>query len=316
MSRIRRGEGQCRLNWRDHSLNTPPNRRFERARLTCPKDCDLALRPTDPRNRTSRLANVGNVQQDVFVREVDDAVREEKFHEAIRKYARPVGAAVVAGLAALAGFLWYDGHRATVREGHAEAFTQALDQVEAGQLDAARAKLAGLSDSGAGYQAASKMLAAGIAAQQGKADEAAKGFEAIAADTNAPQPYRDLANVRLVALRFDAMKPDEVITRLKALATPGNAFFPSAGELVGLAYMKQGHNDLAGPLFAAIAKQKDAPDSIRSRARQLAGLLGVDTVDDAKKMVQAASPAGAAEPDPQAQPAQPQPQPQPAPSAE
>lgn len=252
------------------------------------------------------------------MREVDDAVREEQFHEAIRKYARPVGAAVAAGLAALAGYLWYDSHRASVKEDHAVAFTQALDQVEAGQLDAARAKLAGLNtDSGPGYQAASKLLAAGIAAQQGKVDDAAKGFEAVSADSNAPQAFRDLAAVRLVGLRFDAMKPDDVIARLKPLAVPGNAFFPSAGELVGLAYMKQGHNDLAGPLFAAISRQKDAPESIRSRARQLAGLLGVDTVDDAKKMVATVSPAAAAEPAPEAQPAQPQPaQPQTAPSAQ
>ena len=141
-----------------------------------------------------------------------------------------------------------------------------------------------------GYKAATQLLDAGIAAQQGKADDAAKGFAAVSADTTAPQPYRDLATVRLVALRFDAMKPDEVIARLKPLAVPGNAFFPSAGELVGLAYMKQGHNDLAGPLFATIAKEKDAPDSLRSRVRQLAGLLGVDTVDDARKAAAAATP--------------------------
>lgn len=259
---------------------------------------------------------MGAAQQDVFVREVDDAVREEQFHEALRKYARPVGAAVVAGLVGLAGYLWYDSHRTSVNEDHAVAFTQALDQVEAGQLDGAKARLAGLeTDGGAGYQAAAKLLAAGIAAQQGKTDDAAKAFEAVSADSNAPQPYRDLATIRLVGLRFDAMKPDDVIARLKSLAVPGNAFFPSAAEFVGLAYMKKGQNDQAGPLFAAIAKQKDAPDSIRSRARQLAGLLGVDTVDDAKKMVEAVSPAGAAEPAPPAQ-AQPQPQPQPAPSAE
>ena len=110
--------------------------------------------------------------------------------------------------------------------------------------------------------------------------------------------------MRLVALRFDAMKPEEVIAKLKPLAVPGNAFFPSAGELVGLAYMKQGHNDLAGPLFATIAKQKDAPDSLRSRVRQLAGLLGVDTVDDARKAATEATPQGAGAPQPQPAPAQ------------
>ena len=283
----------------------------------------MALRPTNPQDRATRLAQANDVQQDVFLREVDDAVRQDQMAEAAKNYAKPIGAAVVAGLALLAGYLWYDGHKASVSEAQAEQFTTALDQVEAGQVDGGKAKAASLTtDGGPGYKAATQLLDAGIAAQQGKADDAAKGFAAVSADTSAPPPYRDLATVRLVALRFDAMKPEEVIARLKPLAVPGNAFFPSAGELVGLAYMKQGHNDLAGPLFATIARQKDAPDSLRSRVRQLAGLLGVDTVDDARQTAAAATPQGAAteatpqgeaapRPQPQNQP-RPQPQNQPA----
>jgi hypothetical protein len=40
-----------------------------------------------------------------------------------------------------------------------------------------------------------------------------------------------------------------------------------------------GKNDLAGPLFAGIAKDENVPQSIRSRARQMAGLLGIDAVE-------------------------------------
>ena len=269
----------------------------------------MALRPSNPQNRPPRLVQNNDVQQDVFVREVDDAVRQDQLTEAARRHARTVGVAVAAALAALAGYLWYDSHKASLADAQAEQFTTALDQVEAGQLDGGKAKAASLVSQGnPGYKAATVVLNAGIAAQQGKADEAAKGFAAVAADTAAPQPYRDLANVRLVALRFDAMKPDDVIARLKPLAIPGNAFFPSAGELVGLAYMKQGHNDLAGPLFAAIAREKDAPDSLRSRVRQLAGLLGVDTVDDARKAATEATPQGENAPAPAgSQPTAPQP---------
>jgi hypothetical protein len=35
---------------------------------------------------------------------------------------------------------------------------------------------------------------------------------------------------------------------------------------------------LAGPIFAQIAKQEDAPQTLRSRAQQMAGALGIDTV--------------------------------------
>jgi len=61
---------------------------------------------------------------------------------------------------------------------------------------------------------------------------------------------------------------------------PGNPWFGSAGELVAMAYLRQNKPDLAGPLFAALAKDKTVPDSIRQRARQMAGALGVDAVDD------------------------------------
>ena len=110
--------------------------------------------------------------------------------------------------------------------------------------------------------------------------EAVKLFDEVAADASAPQPYRDLANVRAVAVNFDAMKPDDVVARLKPLAEPGKPWFGSAGELVALAYLKQGKNDLAGPLFAAISRDKEAPESLRARTRQMAGVLGVDAIDD------------------------------------
>jgi hypothetical protein len=47
--------------------------------------------------------------------------------------------------------------------------------------------------------------------------------------------------------------------------------------------MKQNRNDLAGPLFAAISRDKALPESLRRRTQQLAGLLGVDAIDDVAK---------------------------------
>ncbi|MBJ7388694.1 MAG: hypothetical protein JHC92_04555 [Sphingomonadaceae bacterium] len=35
---------------------------------------------------------------------------------------------------------------------------------------------------------------------------------------------------------------------------------------------------MAGPIFAQIAKQDDAPQTLRSRSQQMAGALGIDTV--------------------------------------
>lgn len=254
----------------------------------------MALRPTPPQARANPIAARDAAQQDGFLREVDDALREDEVFGVLRRYGRPVGAIVIAGLLGLAGYLWYENHAKSVAGEQGEAFTKALDQVEGGNLKAGDAALAPIvKDAGPGYRAAAQAMTAAIAAQQGKGADAAKLFAAIAADKDAPQAYRDLATVREVALRFDQMTPQQVIDRLKPLAVPGNAWFGNAGELVGAAYMKQGDKAQAGTLFASIAKDKTVPESLRRRVRQLAGQLGVDAVEDPQEAIVKVAPATA-----------------------
>lgn len=230
------------------------------------------------------------------MREVDDALRQDEAIDLYKRYGKPVGAAVLLALALFAGYLIWDHYRDAARAERAEKFTVALDKLESGGLDAAVKAAAPLAADGSdGTQAAARMLQAGIAEEQGKAAEAAKAFDAVAADTSAPQPFRDLATIRSVALRFDTLPPATVIALMKPLAEPGKPWFGSAGELLGLAYVKQGNNTLAGPLFAAISRDKTAPDSLRRRTRQMAGLLGVDAIDDVNEAAGAGGTAQAAQ---------------------
>jgi hypothetical protein len=67
-----------------------------------------------------------------------------------------------------------------------------------------------------------------------------------------------------------------VIARLEPLAKPGEPWFGSAGEMTALALIKQGKKQEAGQLFATIAKDNGVPETIRTRAVQVAGTLGVD----------------------------------------
>jgi hypothetical protein len=58
--------------------------------------------------------------------------------------------------------------------------------------------------------------------------------------------------------------------------------------------MKMGKDNLAGPIFAQIAKQEGLPQSLRSRAQQMAGALGVDTVQVDEKRIAASAAANTA----------------------
>ena len=229
-----------------------------------------------PANRSSR----DSAREDVFMREVDDALREDELKTFVDRYGKPLLAAIVIGLAALGGWLWWSGAQEQEAGERGEAYTQALDDLDAGNLAGADEKLAAMADGSGGSATSAKLLRAGIALEQGKTAEAVALYEEVAANDDAPQPYRDLATVRAVAADFDTRDPADVIARLKPLAVEGNPWFGVAGELVGMAYLKQDKPKLAGPLFAQIARDEDMPQTLRGRARQLAGLLGVDALDD------------------------------------
>ena len=208
---------------------------------------------------------------------MDEALREEQVVDAFKRFAKPVGALLAVVLLALAAYLYWDNSVKNAAAQRSEQAIIALDKLQAGQLDAAASDFAALAKDGPeASRALAQMNLAAIAAEQGKIDDAAKQFAAIAANPAAPKLYRDLAAVREVTLRYDAMKPGEVIAKLKPLAVPGNAYFGTAGELLGMAYLDAGQPDLAGGLFAQIGQDQTVPQSIRVRVRQIASGLGYD----------------------------------------
>ncbi|RVT43999.1 tetratricopeptide repeat protein [Sphingobium algorifonticola] len=219
---------------------------------------------------------------EAFLREVDDAVRQDRMVGFWTRYGRWVIGAIVAGLIALAGWLYWD-HRSTQAAGAtAEELGKLLDTVVAGGTPNA-AQLQAIADADQpGYRAAAQLTKAAVAAQKGDRAGAIALYKAMAADGALDQPYRDLALVRQTALEFDGLKPADIVARLKPLAVAGDPWFGSAGEMTAIAYMKMGKPDLAGPIFAAVAKDAQVPETIRSRARQMAGLLGIDAIEDNK----------------------------------
>ncbi len=241
----------------------------------------LALPPSEKPAAPSKAEERAAAQQDVFLREVDDALREDQLKTILNRYGKPIGAVIGVGLLALAGWLWWDNSAQQKAAEQSEKAIIALDKLEAGNAAGTLADLDALAKDGSdGTRTTAALTRAAILVQQGKTEEGAKAFAAIAADDSAPQAFRDMATIREVSIRFDSLPPQQVIDRLKPLAVPGNAWFGSAGELVGMAYLKQGKPELAGPLFAAIGKNTEVPSSLRSRMRQVAGQLGYDAGTD------------------------------------
>ncbi|HEX6218481.1 MAG TPA: tetratricopeptide repeat protein [Sphingomicrobium sp.] len=212
-----------------------------------------------------------------FVREVDENLRRDQMRDMAKAYGKWIVAAVILFLAAAAGYLYWQNHRMQQAAADSETIAAALDKVAAGDTKSARDSLAPLGESSNDVTRASALLGqASLALRQNDRKAAIELFRKVADDSGMPQPYRDLATVRLVMTEYDQLKPDEVITRLSPLTKPGNPFFGTAGEMTGMAMLAKGDRLGAGRLFAQIAADNQVPDTIRSRAVQLAGSLGVD----------------------------------------
>lgn len=252
--------------------------------------------PNDPA-KPSKAEEQRLREQQVLMREVDEAVRNDEVANAWKQYGKPLVAGVVLGLAAFGGYLFWQGRQEAAKEEQSEALVQAMDELTAGNFDVADRELAVVGDddgSAPGTRASALMLRAAIALEQNRVTDAVALYDRVVNDEDAPAPLRDASLVRLVSANYDNMDKQQVIDRLRPLATPGNPWFGSAGELVAHAYLEQNKPDQAGPLLVQIAKDEDVPQTVRARARQLAGRYGFDAIDDVNALMRNAAPAAAA----------------------
>lgn len=218
---------------------------------------------------------------ETFLREVDDELRRERMNQTVARYGWWIVAGMVLVLAAVGGIFWYRSYQRDQAEARGESLLNALDSLEGGNRNSATTQIDALADSGsAGYRAAALFARANAQIAANNTAAAVATLTAIAADESFEEPYRQAALVRQTQLEFDRLQPQQVIQRLSSLARPGQPFFGAAGEMVGVAQLRMNRADLAGQLFARIGRDETVPASIRTRAIQMAGSLGVNALPE------------------------------------
>jgi len=212
-----------------------------------------------------------------FVREVDENLRRDQAQDFLKKNGPWIIGAVLLFLAAVAGYLYWQDRQLKASEADTEKLNEVMMEIGGGQIATAEKDLPALQGSKSqGISAAARLTHAALLLDKSDRKAAIDEYRAVANDKDLAQPYRDVAMIRLTALEFDQIKPEDVIARLDPLAKPGNPWFGSAGELTAMAMLKQGKKSEAGRMFAAMAADNQVPNTIRSRAVQIAGTLGVD----------------------------------------
>ncbi|MEP9401600.1 tetratricopeptide repeat protein [Sphingomonas silueang] len=214
---------------------------------------------------------------DAFIREVDDELRREQMSNIGKRYGVLIIAAVLIALAGFGAWTWWQHHQRTQAGEQGEKLALALDDVAAGRVAEATAAVQALTTSNRDAVRATALLTqADLLLGKKDLKGAAAAFGKVAADESLAQPFRDLALVRRTAVEYDSLAPQAVIDRLRGLADKNSPWLGSAGEMVAIAYLRQNKLQQAGQTFALVAQTDGVPQSVRARAVQMAGSLGVD----------------------------------------
>ena len=203
-------------------------------------------------------------QEDVFIREVDEDVQQDKQLQFLRRYGPLLAAAAVLLLVVVGASEVLESRREAARAEAAEAYAATLE--ESTDPDAL---LQFASAAEGGYQALARMRAAGLLARQGESRAAIDAYASVWGDDDLSGPLRDLARIRAgyLALEEGGSAADGVVTGVGT-----EALLPFAREVSALSAMGRGDYRTAAATFRAIERTDAAPGELRRRAGALAAL--------------------------------------------
>lgn len=209
-----------------------------------------------------------------FFREVDEAVRQDKYKQLWDQYGVHVlvaAAIVVVGVAGYQGWAFWQEKRST--EAGAK-FSEAVSLENGAEAAKARQMFAALAEQGpAGYRVLARFQLAAAAAKAGETDKAVADYDALAKDSGVDPILQGNATIQAASLRLDKADYAEMEQRLKALAESDSAWRFSARELLGLSAYRLNNMSEAEKQFNALIADEATPRNLRERATMMIALI-------------------------------------------
>ncbi len=212
---------------------------------------------------------------DSFLREVDEAVRQERYKKLWDQYgvyALGLAALIVAGVAAYKGWAYWQERQA---QAAGAKFSEALTMLDGADATKAKDVIALLAEEGPpGYRVLARFQLAAAEAKAGDIDKAVADYDALASDSSVDEILRGHATLQAAALRLDKTDYAEMERRLKDLAEGDSAWRFSARELLGLSAYRLNNMREAEKQFGALVGDQGTPPNLRERADMMLALIG------------------------------------------
>jgi hypothetical protein len=209
-----------------------------------------------------------------FFREVDEAVRHERYKQLWDRYGVYILAVAVLIVVGVAGHrawnYWQDRQAAEA----GAKYTQALSMEEGADAAQAREMLTALAEQGPqGYRVLARFQLAAADAEAGETDKAVAAYDALAKDSGIDPILQGNAAIQAAALRLDKADYAEMQGRLKGLVDSNSAWRFSARELLGLSAYRLNDMREAERQFSALVGDQGTPPNLRERADMMLALI-------------------------------------------
>lgn len=216
---------------------------------------------------------------DSTIREVDDALREERTMRLVKTAAPALAVAFVLITGGVLGRQYWAGERERAAEAEAEIFVAAA---EAGDREAFDALISGAST---GYGALARLREANLLKARGERAAAADVLGALARDGRATLALRRFATVQAAALVLGRESYEAMEARLAAVSLLESALGARAREILAFAAWEDGRLDEARTIFTDLVDDRALDARVADRAAAMLELLAVaspsGTVDPA-----------------------------------
>jgi len=209
-----------------------------------------------------------------FFREVDEAVRQDRYNELWDKYGVYALAAAALIVAGVAGFKVWSYWQEQKAQAAGTDFSQAVTELDSGDVAKARDVLNSLAAKGpTGYQILSRFQLAAAEAQAGSTDKALALYDALAADPATDAILKGLATIQAATLKLDTADYAEMERRVKGLIDENSPWRYSARELLGLSAYRQNNVPAAEKQFSELVADQGTPQNLRERADMMLSLI-------------------------------------------
>jgi hypothetical protein len=212
---------------------------------------------------------------DEFIREVDEAVRQDRWLKLWQHYGSYIiGAALalVIGTAAGVGWRTYQESRSLADARRYAAATELLRQERAAEAAEAFAALA--ADAGSGYAVLARLRGAQALGEAGDVAAKAAALSDLAEDGDATTLYRKLSSLLTTHGEFENIAPETLTARLEPMADANEPWRYSARELTALAQMRAGQTEAARRTLIELLGDPGTPPNLVRRAGELLAALG------------------------------------------